>query len=78
MANRLAQAMLCRGNFRFLDDKGQSVASTAFTSMTVSSSASLSNHTPTITSQPQIVLRNETSKGYFVLVMSDSFIFSFD
>ena len=58
----VARAMWCRGNFRFLDGKGQSVASTAFTSMTVSSSASaMSNHTPTISAQPQIVLRNEAA-----------------
>ena len=58
----VARAMYCHGNFRFLDDKGQSVASTAFTSMTVSSTASMSTPTPTISrAQPQIVLRNETS-----------------
>ena len=58
----VARAMWCQGNFRFLDGKGQSVASTAFTSMTVSSSASaMSNHTPTISAQPQIVLRNEAT-----------------
>ena len=66
MQTEMACALLSRSSpakiLRFLDGKGQSVASTAFTSMTVSSSASaMSNHTPTISAQPQIVLRNEAA-----------------
>ena len=42
----VARATWCQGNFRFLDEKGQSVASTAFTSMTMSSSSTTSVTSP--------------------------------